>query len=279
MSIYFVQNEFVESTCAKSSLLDMGFLRGYGIFEFVRTYNRVPFRLGDHLDRFEFSAKKVHIKIPYSRDEIVVLIDSLIEKNIGEEFYIRFVLTPGIAANHLLPGDTPTFAIIVEPVSGCIGQKKKSISLCSIPFQRQFYEVKSLQYMGASLCFQKAIKKGFQDALYLDDEQNFLESTTSNFFGVIDNTIVTPSDKVLSGITRKVVIELASDAGFKVEARQVPYKELEHFSEAFITSTIKEIMPVSKIDDFEFNNNVPGPVTTELMKLFTSLTKKKLTSV
>ncbi len=274
MSVSFFNGNFVDTENILVSILDMGILRGYGVFEFVRTYSGIPFCLDDHLDRLKFSSDKVHLKLPYSKDEISSIVETLIKKNGGGEFYIRIVLTAGNARDHLLPGSNPTFAIIFDRAPLMSEKINSSISLYSIPFQRQFHDIKSLQYMGASLCFQKAVEMGFQDALYLDDFQNILESTTSNFFGVIGNTIVTPCDKVLPGITRKVVIELAKDAGLKVEMRQLSYDELKHFSEAFITSSIKEIMPVSKIDNFDFS--IKGPVTTQLIALFTSLARKKV---
>jgi len=271
----YLNGKIIPLNKAGISLNDLGILRGYGVFDFLRTYNGRPFFLKEHLRRLKSSAKILNLKLPGAFKELAALVNELLLKNKFKESTVRIVLTGG-RTNDGITYRKPTLFILVEKLRKLPPSVyQKGVKLITYEYQREIPKAKMLNYItAASLQNLRRRKKAFE-ILYTSKGQ-ILEATTSNFFIFKNNTLITPKDKILLGITRDVVIKLAQSK-FKVEERDIPLRELSRAAEAFITATSKEIVPVVKIDSKLIGNGKVGQNTKYLMNLFQDYTKKYLT--
>jgi D-amino acid aminotransferase len=264
-----LNSQIIETNKAKASLKDLGMLRGYGVFDFLRTYNKKPFLLDQHLNRLIHSAKTLNIEVPYSKKEIGEQIQKLLDAHPKlDEANIRIVLTGGDPEN----GQRHTFYILLEPIT-IYPQEiyEKGIKLMTHEYQRHFSKAKSLNYSKAySLKAEKEAKKAFE-ILYIKDGQ-VLECSTSNIFIFKNGKLITPKDNILLGTTRNFIIQLAQKH-WTIEERSITADELLQADEVFISATNKEIMPVVKIEEETIANGKPGPETRKLMEMFRAETK------
>ncbi len=247
---------------------DIGFLRGYGVFEVLRTYLSKPFLLERHLDRFESSAGILGLSRIPSRDDVSAAIDRLITKFSGKEVSLRIVLTGGPTPDGIsLDPSSSTFLIIAEEF---VGPEDKvydvGIALFPVEHRRVFPRAKTTNYVFPIKTKRDSEEKGFFDLLYTSDGI-VLESSTSNFFLVKDDKLITPKDDVLMGTTRGFVIEIARPH-FQVEERVVSIDEIGSSDEAFITATNKEIIPVIRVGDTAVGSGKVGETTKKLTNLF-----------
>ena len=258
--VYFFQNSFrshLELDCE-----NLGFLRGYSAFEYLRTYNRAPFCLKAHLLRFLFSLQKMHLKCPYSLEELETITYQLIEQHEGEcgiKWYGYGSKSPdGLRHN----GECEVFAFTQKITTPPKHYYTEGIKTGSLFEKRPLPEAKTTAYFAA--CRELSEKKELQEVLYLNEKQEFLEAATSNLFFIKNKSIYTSNIGVLYGITREVVLELARPY-CPIIYDNISYKELPECNEIFITATNKEIMPVSSIDGFFFE---VGHIMQHLMSLF-----------
>jgi len=257
---------------------DVGWLRGYGVFDFTRTYNGKLFRFSDNWARFTNSAKQLNLKIPISQSEAEKIIYQLIKKNKLKEAGIRLALSGGPAIDDgLIQFDPkkPTFAILIEDPHGLPTKLYQTgAKLITFNYQRPLAGAKNFNYLWAIKLASEKKKRGAIEALYLA-EGKVLECSTSNFFLIKSGKLITAKNDVLAGITRQVVLELAkssrnSVSGKKliVEERVVKVGEFKTADEAFITATNKKVLPIVKIDSQKIGSGRPGPITKELMGRF-----------
>jgi len=270
MRTYYLNGKFIPVNKALIQVDDLGFTRACGVFEFLRTYGLKPFELTAHLERLKKSARKVALFFPWKIDQLKKIVLELIEKNKIKNAGIRLIITPGLAKE---PGSlqavgSPTIVICFDPIKSYPKKfYQRGISLLTTHQRRIFPGAKTTNYLPAFSVFKQAKKQNYQDILFLDEQNNILEASTSSFFIIKDNKLITPKERILSGITRKIVLDIAS-ACFLVEERKISLNELKIADEAFISSTTKEIMPVTKIDKIIIGNGEVGKKTKKLAKLF-----------
>ncbi len=247
---------------------DIGFLRGYGVFEVLRTYSFKPFLLDRHLDRLESSAGILGLSRIPSRDEISAGMDRLIAKFPDKEVSLRIVLTGGTTPDGIsLDPSSSTFLIVAEEFIGPDDKVYDSgVTLFPVEHRRVFPRAKTTNYIFPIKAKMESEERGFFDLLYTSDG-TALESSTSNFFIVKDNKLITPKDDVLMGTTRDFVIEIARPH-FRVEERVVSVDEIDVADEAFITATNKEIIPVIRVGDTVVGSGTAGKTTKKLINLF-----------
>lgn len=272
--IYFLNGKFIEKNKAKIKVNDLGLLRGYGVFDYLRTYNKIPFHLNKHLARFFDSAKKFNLKVPYSKEEIKNILFKLIKKNKNKkDLAFRIILTGGESSN----GKTskkPNFFIITEKLLFYPAIfYQKGIKMITLNYLRDIPEIKSLNYTIALFHWQKTLKEGAQEILYFFKNRIY-EASTSNFFIVKNGIIFSPKENIFEGVTKEVVTQLAKKHGFKIKEKEIFLDEIPKADEIFITATSKEIMPVVKIDNHLINKGKVGEITKKLMKIFKEHTKE-----
>lgn len=249
----FVQNNFLEAAEASLSISDLSINRGYGVFDFVRTHNSIPVFINDHLDRFYASADAMHLQVPYSRAKLLEIIQSLQEKNNLPSSGIRITLTGGESADGYSL-EKPTLFITQQPLELPSEEKfHTGLKMITYQHQRQLPYIKTIDYLMA-IWLQPLLKqKKLDDVLY---HQNSIitECPRSNFFLInYDNSILTPADDILPGITRKNLLKLSNE--FNIKEKKITIAEIKKAKSAFISSTSKIVLPVHQVDEVIFQEH------------------------
>ena len=254
----------LDTTLFKSN--DLGLLRGYGMFDYFRTYNGIPFRWDDYWQRFENSARLLKLPLPLNQEETAEILAELHALSGEAEVAFRFVLTGGYAPDSVNVVK-PNFLIRTEalPQDNPAGLLK-GIKVLPYQYVRDLPEIKTTNYVHMVLMADEMKKQGASDLLFHKDGE-ISELTRSNFFIFKGDTLITSDTNILRGITRKVVLELAK-AHFKIEVRPLLYSELETADEAFTTSSTKWVMPIVQIGDNPVGDGKAGQRTLSLQDLF-----------
>ena len=272
-SIFYLNGDFITKDEALVNILDLGIVRGYGIFEFLITYQRKPFRLNDHIKRLIRSAGIIGLSLPWNEKQLSKLVNLPLDKNPKGEKSIRIIVTGGESENLITPSSNPTLAIIVLPYKRYpLEYYEKGGKIITYKFNRESPEAKTLNYIFEVRASMEAKKLGATEALY-SYENSLYECVSSNFFSVKDGAIITTGENILNGITRKVVLELIKDK-YRIKFRPLRISELDSINEAFLTSSNREVMPITMIDKIVIGNGIPGPITKNIMTAFTNYTKQ-----
>jgi branched-chain amino acid aminotransferase len=271
--MFFINGKIVAEEDAKIPILDLGVLRGYGVFDYLRTYNKRPFHLIDHLERLRFSAEEIGITLPYSLSEIEEIVELLLRKTDFPESSIKIIATGGSSSDFLMPEGKPSFFVHVYPFKGpAPSVYANGIRAITTPLTRPVPTVKTIHYIAAIMALQKGRKQKAEEALYVNQNREILEGTTCNFFGIKNGELITPSsEEILFGITRALVLRLAT---MPVTIRPIREEELPELDEAFVTSSSKEIVPLVAIDQTTIGNGSQGPITKQLMESFSTYALK-----
>jgi len=271
---WYVDGRWVHPDEAAISINDVAILRGYSAFESFRTYYRQPFRLDEHLDRLYHSASLMELEIPWPRAEVTNVIAQVIERNDYAHAAIRILVTGGISEDSIMPGGQPTLAVLITPLGERDMERfAKGYKLITVHDQRELPEAKTTSYVAAIRALKEAARQDAADALYVDAQGHVLEATRSNFFIFRGDTLVTPREGVLIGVTRNAALELARGR-FAIEERPILLAELALADEAFITSSSREITPAVQINEHIIGDGKPGPRTWELERRFIEMVER-----
>ena len=268
MKTAYVNGEYFKTPTM--SPFDLGFLRGSGVFEHFRTYQRHPAFLPKRLQRLQNSANAIGIPLSHTLKEIEDIVYHLIEHNDFIESTIRIIATKGITEDGLTPMQEGSLIILTKPLTPLPSHYyTKGIRAITATHNRMFPTVKTLNYVPALMFLDDARKKGAQEVLFCSADRYILEGTTCNFFAIKDNSLITAPEHVLPGITRSILLEKCADH-FDIELRSLSLDEVSSIDEAFTTSSIKEIVPLVAIDDRQVGTGTPGPKTHQCRELFKS---------
>ncbi|MBM7663203.1 D-alanine transaminase [Bacillus mesophilus] len=246
---------------------------GDGIYEVVRVYNKKPFMLEDHLDRFELSANAISLTLPHTREQLKEIILEGIRRSGEDSVDVYFQVTRGIAPRlHLYP-DTPAVLSMVVKPSKSLDESKKRNGIAVLLMDDERWAncyIKSLNLLPNVMAKQAAVQKGCDEAI-LVKEGYVTEGSSSNLFVVKNGTLyTTPATKqILHGITRKAVFTLAERLNILVKEEKFTPEFLLNADEAFITSTTSEVLPINKVDE----HNLPThfSITHQLQNEFSTL--------
>jgi branched-chain amino acid aminotransferase len=279
MKIY-IDGKFCEKEDAKISVFDHGVLYGDGIFEGIRAYNGRIFRLEDHLQRLDESARAILLKLPIPLKDIEKAIIETVRQNNLKDAYIRLVVTRGVGDLGLdmrkCKGGATLF-IIADHIELYPEEfYEKGLTLVTSSIRQKGLDqvtpgVKSLNYLANILARAEATAAGAQEAILLNATGHVSECSGDNIFFIKDNKIFTPptSAGILVGVTRNVVISLAHEKlGIKVIERNFPRYDLYSADEVFLTGTGAEVIAGVKIDGRVIGKGVAGPLTKQLIKHF-----------
>lgn len=261
--LFWINGQIVDETHAFLSCQDLGLTRGYGVFDFLRTYGKVPFYLKEHLERFFFSASQIDLVPPYRFDEILSAIDNLITAHPQENLGIKLFLTGGESLDGFIVSSSPSFWIMAFPLNVNTSQV---IKLKTIEATRELARIKSLNYLQSSLWAKRYKAQGYDDIIYKNPDGFLTESSTSNLFFIKGGKLITASQEILMGITRQVVLEVAGTV-LPVSLRLLHESELKDVEACFATSTTKELCPITLIDSFNYGTN-HHPMFNLLQKAF-----------
>ncbi|MEL6402992.1 MAG: aminotransferase class IV [Chloroflexota bacterium] len=285
MSIFYVDGHFVPENEAVINVRDLAVLRGYGAFDYLRTYGKQPFRMAKNLERLRRTCDILEIEYPWTDDEIAHIVTETLERNVAlgdsEEYSIRLVITGGMSSNNITPEGDTRLIVLVQPFTPMPAELyTDGAKIITVDLNRLFPDAKSTLYTPAILAQKRAKERGGVEALYTDRHGNILECTTSNVFAFIDDTLVTPptADHILPGITRMTALEVASEH-FDVVIRNMTLDELLSADEVFITSANKEILPIVTIDEDTIADGTVGERTQKMISAWRELTQKRATGV
>ncbi|WP_026485586.1 branched-chain-amino-acid transaminase [Caldanaerobius polysaccharolyticus] len=288
MKVY-LNGEFVEKQDAKVSVFDHGYLYGDGVFEGIRAYNGVIFRLDEHIDRLYYGAKAIMLNIPLSKEEMKAAVVETVRRNNLYDAYIRLVVSRGEGDLGLDPRKCPKPTIVIIADSIQLYSKElyeKGMKAMTTYMRRNSPaaldpQIKSLNYLNNILAKLEANMCGYAEAILLNDRGYVAECTGDNIFIVKDGVLITPPVTIaaLGGITRKTVIEIAEQQGIKVEEREFTLYNLYNADECFLTGTAAEAIPVVEIDGRVIGDGKPGPITKQILKAFAEIVDKKGTRV
>ena len=282
--LVYIDGNFYPKSEAKISVYDHGLLYGDGVFEGIRAYEGVVFKLDAHLDRLYRSAKTIMLQIPLTKDEIKKAVLDTLKKNNLRNAYIRLIVTRGIGDLGLDPRkcSKPTVVIITEPLIQLHSEEKKKNGITAMiswvkrdPVDATTHEIKSLNYLNSILAKIEANIAGVDEAICLDKNGFVCEGVAENIFIVKNGKIATPPicTGALPGIKRSVVMKLAKKLGYPMVERNITPNELFNADEVFFTGTAAEVIPVREINKRVIGNGKPGPITQRLMEEFYKLTK------
>ncbi|KKT21176.1 MAG: D-alanine aminotransferase [Parcubacteria group bacterium GW2011_GWB1_43_8] len=266
--------KIVPANSALICLDDLGILRGYGVFDVMKTVNGKIFLFDEHFKRLSDSADYLGARLPAGKKEIEEAIKKLISKNKIKQASIRIVLTGGRSADAMhFDSKTPTFYILVSEFRPLKEELfKNGVKLATVNRGRDMAEIKTTNYITAVKNINERQKKeNFFEIIYVSNGL-VLEASTSNFFAFIGGKLVTPKDNILKGITRNLIIKLAKKE-FEVEERELKMDELNLVAEAFIAATNKDIVPVVQIDNLKMGDGKPGKNTQKFMQIFEEFVK------
>ncbi len=271
---WYVGGQWVHPDKATISINDMAVLRGYSVFESLRTYNFRPFHLDEHLERLYRSAILIEMEIPWSSQQIAGVVREIIARNTYQHAVIRLLITGGDSEDGILPSGNPLLVALITPLGERDMERfAKGCKLITTKLQRISPEAKTANYVAAVRAMKEALRRNAADALFVNEREHVLEATRSNFFIFRGDTLVTPRRGILIGITRNIVIELARSL-FVIEERPILLEELALADEAFITSSSKEITPVVQIDELIIGDGKPGRRTYQLEQLFIEMVER-----
>lgn len=279
MTIYhYVNGAFFQDKETYISPFDLSVLRGYGVFDYVQLYKGQPFHLMDHLERLKWSAEQVEISLPTSLDTIVDITYALIERNPPIDAGIRFMITGGMCSQDLLTPN-PGFSLIMlfHPyIPYPERYYTEGMRAITTNILRAMPAVKTMNYMPAIFAMKRAKEAGFDDALYVNDRKELLEGTTCNlFFFKNESLITTDSSDIVKGVTRSILLRLA-EPHFSIEYRSLFLDEIQSCQEAFLCSSVKDVVPLVQINDSKIGLGIPGPHSEKLRNLYRSYIKDYL---
>ncbi len=282
MKVY-LNGKFVDQSQAKVSVFDHGLLYGDGVFEGIRSYNGLIFKLQEHIDRLFESAHTIMLEIPMTKERMIKVVKESLRVNRLRDAYVRLVVTRGEGDLGLDPRkcSKPTVFVIADKIQ--LYPKKlyeQGLSLITVATQRNVPEalnpqIKSLNYLNNILGKIEAVNAGFEEAIMLSHSGYVTECTGENIFLMRKKKLLTPPAYigVLRGITRQTVMELAVHYRLAVSEELLTRHDLFNADEVFLTGTAAEIVPVVKIDGRLIGRGKPGPVTKKLQDAFHQLTR------
>jgi len=285
MKIY-INGKFYGKDQAKISVFDHGLLYGDGVFEGIRAYNRLVFKLKEHIDRLFESAQTIMLKIPLTKDQLIKAVVATLKINKLDNAYIRLIVTRGEGDLGLDPRKCPggpSIVIIADKIA-LYPEKfyRHGLEIITVPTVRNLPEavnpqIKSLNYLNNILAKIEAINSGCDEAIMLDALGYVAECTGDNIFIVKNSHLYTPPQCMgtLRGITRDAVLEIAKKSKIGAHEHVITRHEVYNSDECFLTGTAAEIIPVVKVDGRIIGSGKPGKMTAKLSEKFRVLTKKE----
>ncbi|QDA60574.1 aminotransferase class IV [Hymenobacter jejuensis] len=271
----YVRGEIVPLDRAFLHVSDLAIQRGYGVFDFFKVVDGQPLFLEQHLDRFEASAQQMELAVPLSRAALESAIRELITRHDLPVSGVKVLLTGGYSTDGYTPAEA-NLVMLQQPFAfPTPAQVAQGISIISHDYVREMPPVKTINYTMGIRLIKELKAHGADDVLY---HKNGLvtEFPRSNFFIVKhDNTVVTPAQDVLWGITRQNLLGL-SGTPYRIMEAPVNLQDVREAKEAFLTSTTKRVLPVVQLDGAPIGSGKPGAVTLALLDALVELEERQL---
>lgn len=266
---YFSQNgEILPFKEAKVSLLNIEYSYGFGVYETLRVMNKKAYFHEQHIDRLLHSAEVIKLKHPFPREQLLANVVALVSAVPVDVYNLKILLIGAREMSEVL--------LYLIPLAPLFPDKKlyrDGASVITVRYDRPFPTAKTLNMLASYLAFKKARENNCYDALRVDENGYLIEGTRSNFLVIRGQDIsVVPEDRILDGVTQRIVMHLAKKNGYRGQERAIKKADLSSFDGAFLTSTSSKIMPIARLDDYCFPA-VPLPLR-KLMGIFDDFLRK-----
>ena len=268
---------------ARVSVFDRGFLYGDSAFEVMRTYDKRPFREAEHLARLRRSCERLLIALPQSDHELSEIVASTIAAAQLPECYVRVMVTRGVGPMNidLAQATQPSvlvFALTLTPLAASVYTNGIAVGLSRAARATdgtRAVGAKTSNYLGSVMALHEVKQRGAQEALILGPSGEVIEGATSNVFIVRAGELLTPpiDAGILAGITRQTVLEVAAEHGVPVHETPLHPSDLYRADEVFITSTVREVVPVVRVDDKTIGDGKPGPIAAQVLAGYRAKTR------
>lgn len=271
----WLNGEFLDFASARVSVEDRGFQFGDGVYETIRAYHGKPFALDEHIARLLKSAAAIELELPLTAEGFKEIVQQLIARSGLKEAEIYMQVTRGVARRlHLFPANvSPTIVMTVRPVRHIPSEfREGGIVVKTVPDERWARcDIKSICLLPNVLAKERAHREGADEAFFVRDGL-VMEGTSSNVFMVREGEVVTPpaDHRILAGVTRRFVLEIARARGYATRERDIPLEELKAAPEVFITSTVMEMLAVVQIDGVRIGTGRPDEVFRDLYAAYRS---------
>ncbi len=282
--IAFQDGQYLMMKDAKISVLDWGFLHSDATYDTVHVWDGAFFRLNLHLDRFFAGLEKLHMTIPFDRVEVAEILTNCVALSGHQNAYVEMICTRGGSPSFSRDPREATnrFTAFAVPYGSVANSDQMERGLrvaisdvVRIPPNSVDPSIKNYHWLDLVRGLYDAFDKGAETALILDTNGNIAEGPGFNVFTVSNGVLRTPELGVLPGITRRTVFDLCDKLDIEVSVGNVSPELLKGADEVFITSTAGGIMPVSTVDDIQFGNGAPGPITTQIKSLYWDMHKHR----
>ena len=273
MGVFYINGEYIEADSASIPATDLAILRGYGVFDFLRTYGGLPFQLGAHLRRLQRSATLIDLRCPWDIEELGEIVLETLRRNTYDESGIRLVVTGGDSPSGFMPTGDSRLLVMATPLTNLpAAAYEQGAAVATVEQQRLMPDAKTINYIPGITAQVKAQKRvpAAIDAIYTADGK-VIEGTRSNIFAHKDGHWITPADGLLLGITRAEVIKLLDKNG-QLEFRDITLEEFYAADEVVLTSSTKEIVPIVEVDDVSIGSGMPGEYSKRLMQQWREMT-------
>ncbi len=283
MTVIYIDGQWYDRDNAKISVFDHGLLYGDGVFEGMRVYGGKTFKLKQHVDRLYDSAKAILLEVPISKQEMIAVTEEGVRRSGIKEAYLRHVVTRGVGDLGLDPRKCPRASVVIifDTISLWPPERYEAgLSVLTagtpIPHRESLSpRVKSLNYLCHILAKIEGTNANADEVIMLDSAGHVAEASGMNLFVVKDDLLYTPAvwSGILKGVTRDVVIEIATEAGHRVVETIINRYDLYTADEAFFTGTAAEIAPIRSVDGRIVGAGKAGPITRDLMARFRQYTR------
>ncbi|NJD05720.1 MAG: D-amino acid aminotransferase [Methylococcaceae bacterium] len=266
--IVYLNGQFLPLGEAKVSVLDRGFLFGDGVYEVIPVYGGKPFRLAEHLQRLDNSLAGIRMTSPLTAEQWSDLFDRLIRGDHDQSIYLQITRGAAPKRDHAFPKETPpTVFAMCNPIAPIPASGVRAITVQDIRWD--WCHIKAVTLLANVLLRQQAVEQGCAEAILVRDGQA-IEGAASNLFVVVDGILVTPpkGNRILPGITRDLVVELAQANAVPCQERDIAAEELSRAAEVWVTSSTREILPIVELDGRTVGNGSPGPVWARMNRLY-----------
>nr|SPS06129.1 Aminotransferase class IV [Candidatus Nitrotoga fabula] len=274
MTVY-LNGQFMPIEEARIPVLDRGFIFGDGIYEVIPAYSRHVFRLAEHLRRLQYSLDGIRLPNPHSNQEWTGIINDLIKRNEAEDQYIYLHVTRGVAKrDHAFPNPPvqPTIFIMSSPlVTPPVELLASGVKAITAPDNRWLRcDIKATSLLPNVLLRQMAIDAGCSETILIRDNEFMTEGAASNIFLVKNGVLLAPPKDhfMLPGITYDVILEIATANNIRFEIRRIGKEELSSPDELLLTSSTKEVLAITTLDNQPVGSGKPGAMFTRLHKLY-----------
>lgn len=280
----YINGRYYAKEDARISVYDHGLLYGDGVFEGMRSYDGVVFRMPQHLERLWNSAKAIWLEIPMTQAEMARAVNETLARNKLQDAYVRLIVTRGSGTLGLDPNRTsqPQVIIITDHIALYPDEYyQHGLEIVTVSTIRNHPaalspRIKSLNYLNNILAKIEGLQAGCVEALMLNHKGELAECTGDNVFLVRNGCLLTPpiDAGILEGITRQAVIDLAKQQGIPIQEVSLTKHDVYIADECFLTGSAAEVIPVVKVDSRKIGDGEPGPITRRLTEAFHQLTRR-----